>query len=163
MQSLPLLLLCRCCTSRLWISQPTVVILQPSPSNKARCRTENKLVLAAPLAEGVRTIHAARAATTLIHYTPPPFVDDIVPSVFKTCQVFLKKSLLYHYVLWCRLAHEAVGVGCPICENCVKTSRCIFVAPAMRHSFIHKAYWQSRMTFDVSCTLCLHCSREEAG
>jgi len=38
----------------------------------------------------VKIYNAASAATTLIHYTPPPFDERIVPSDFNTCQAFLK-------------------------------------------------------------------------
>lgn len=43
--------------------------------------------------EGARTYNAACAATTLIHYTPPPFDDVIVPSNFHPCQAFVKNRL----------------------------------------------------------------------
>ncbi len=38
------------------------------------------------LLEGVRVHITACAATTLIHYTPPPFIERIVPSVLSNCQ-----------------------------------------------------------------------------
>ena len=45
------------------------------------------------LLEGAGISITACAATTLIHYTPPPFIEGIVPLVFRACQAFPQNSL----------------------------------------------------------------------
>ncbi len=49
---------------------------------------DGDLVSHSPLLEGVRIDTTAHAANTLIHYTPPPFDDDIVTLGFICCQAF---------------------------------------------------------------------------
>jgi len=48
----------------------------------------------ASLLEGVEIYTAACAATTLIHYTPPPFDERIVPLMLNGCQALTQNSFV---------------------------------------------------------------------
>ena len=63
---------------------------QARPGVKSGC---GELVPNPSLQEGVKIFYlAACAATRLIHYTPPPFDDAIVPEDFNCCQAFAENS-----------------------------------------------------------------------
>jgi hypothetical protein len=63
------------------------VFFQPSPSSKAR-QERNELALDPSRLEGVRSYTAACAATTFMHYTPPPFDGLSIALGINRCQGF---------------------------------------------------------------------------
>ena len=86
-------LLWGCCTSR---KNHTTCQLFCSNPHQAPARCEEwagELTPIPSLQEGVGIFYlAACAATRLIHYTPPPFDDAIVPEDFNGCQAFAENS-----------------------------------------------------------------------
>ena len=53
----------------------------------------NRLAPVTSHLEGVGNYHAACAATTLVHYTPPPFVAIIIPCICPVVKLLMKIRL----------------------------------------------------------------------
>ena len=53
----------------------------------------NRLAPVTSHLEGVGNYHAACAATTLVHYTPPPFIAIIIPCICPIVKLLMKIRL----------------------------------------------------------------------
>lgn len=70
-----------------------VVFFNPHQARPGVKSGYGELVPIPSLQEGVKIFYlAACAATSLIHYTPPPFDVAIVPEDFNCCQAFAENS-----------------------------------------------------------------------
>ncbi len=74
-------------------SQPASCFSNPHQAQPGVKSGRSELAPNPSLQEGVKIFYlAACAATRLIHYTPPPFDDAIVPEDFNCCQAFAENS-----------------------------------------------------------------------
>ena len=82
----------------------------------------NRLAPVTSHLEGVGNYHAACAATTLVHYTPPPFVAIIIPCICPVVKLLMKIRLDSAVATTLEAASEAGWrdlTVLPYCEYCV--------------------------------------------